>query len=164
MPSSGLTIGAPRISAACSSSLAASRQDHDLLSAVQDVGGLREIRVVRQPRAVRLELGGVPRDVPLRPLSVDLALLQVDRKGDMRYAAIEQCRPARQVRDVLDMCRPHDSRVVLRDIHEELVELDVLLREGADEVVKGHPRDRQHRLAVEFRVVQPVQQMNAAGT
>src|SRR5438552_16528946 len=81
----------------------------------------------------------------------------------MRHAAIEQRRSAGEVRDVFDMCRSHDARVVLRDVHEQLVELDVLLRVGADEVVKWHPGDREHRLSVELRVVEAVQKMNTAG-
>src|SRR5205814_3193160 len=60
------------------------------------------------------------------------------------------------------MRRAHDARVVDAGIDEGLVELDVLLREGVDEIVKLQAGDRQHRGAVELRVIEPVEQMNAA--
>ena len=77
--------------------------------------------------------------------------------------AVGERRAARQLDDVLDMGRAHDARVVDGDVHEQLVELDVLLGEGVDQVVVLQPGDRQHRLAVELGVVEAVQQMDAAG-
>lgn len=53
-------------------------------------------------------------------------------------------------------------RVVGRHIDEKLVQLDILLAVSVDEVVVLKPRDRQHRLSIQFRVIKTVQQMNAA--
>ena len=51
---------------------------------------------------------------------------------------------------------PHDAFVENGDIHEKLVESHVLLRIGSDQIVKLQPGDREHRLSVEFRVIEPV--------
>src|SRR3546814_3117444 len=58
--------------------------------------------------------------------------------------------------DILDMGRPHDPRAVGAGIHEQLVELNILLGVGVEEVVELQPGDRQHRLAVELGVVNAV--------
>jgi hypothetical protein len=55
----------------------------------------------------------------------------------------------------------HDPAVVDRDIHEQLVELHVLLREGMHQIVEGHAGDGQHGYLVELGVVQPVEQVDA---
>ena len=61
------------------------------------------------------------------------------------------------------MLRAHDAAVVDADVHEQFVELDVLLRERVQEIVELQPGDGENRLLVQVRVVQPVQQVNAAG-
>ena len=66
--------------------------------------------------------------------------------GDVRHAAAGQRRAAGELDDVLDVRRAHDPRVVDADVHEQLVELDVLLRVGADQVVVLQAGDREHRL------------------
>ena len=103
-------------------------------------------------------------NVSLRAFTLDLTVLQVDRKRDVRDAAIEQRRPAGEVRHVLDVRRSHDAHAVFRDVHEDLVELDILLRVRPDQVVVGHSGDCEHRLPVELRIVQTVQQVDAAGS
>ena len=60
------------------------------------------------------------------------------------------------------MCGTHDSRVVLRDVHEYLVQFDVLLREGMNQIVVMHPGNGENRLAISFGVVQPIQKVNAS--
>jgi hypothetical protein len=47
----------------------------------------------------------------------------------------------------------HDPRVVLRNVHEDLIQLHVLLREGVNQVVVMHTGDRENRLAISFGVV-----------
>jgi hypothetical protein len=37
---------------------------------------------------------------------------------------------ARELHDVFNMCRSHDARVVNTNIHEQLVEFDILLGVG----------------------------------
>src|SRR3546814_1534860 len=58
----------------------------------------------------------------------------------------------------------HDARVVHADVHEELVQLDILLGVGIKEVMELQAGDREHRNAVELRVVKAVEQMHAART
>jgi hypothetical protein len=52
--------------------------------------------------------------------------------------------------------------VVDRNVREEFVGLHVLLRVRADQIVKSHAADGEHGLAVEFSVVESVQQMDRA--
>ena len=75
----------------------------------------------------------------------------------MRDAAIAQAPCGRPGGSRLDVCRAHDPRVVNRDVHKKLVEIDVLLRMGVDQVVKMMAGDREHRLAVELGVIQTIQ-------
>jgi len=74
---------------------------------------------VRQSRALRQHVRGVARNVSPRALISDLSFLQVDGKGDVRDAAPQERRPARQMCDVLDVRRPHDADAVLGDIGED---------------------------------------------
>ena len=106
------------------------------------------------------------RNIPRRasvPFALDLHLLKIDRNGDVRNAAIDQRGTASQFGDIFHVRRAHAARVIDADVGEQLVEFHVLLRMGLRQIVKLHPRDRQNRLAVQFRVVQSIQQMNAAG-
>src|SRR5437764_7211378 len=103
------------------------------------------------------------RPVSLRAHLVDRQFLHVDRHRHMRDAAIGEGRAAGELDDVLGVRRTHDAVVVFADIDEELVELDILLRLGGQQVVELKPGDRQYRDTVEFGVVEPVQQVNAAG-
>ena len=64
---------------------------------------------------------------------------------------------------VVDVGRPHDALVVGGHVHEQLVQVHVLLVMGADQVVEGVAGDRQHRLAVALGVVEAVEQVDAAG-
>ena len=81
----------------------------------------------------------------------------------MRDRSLAERRLDRGVDDVDDVRRAHHALAVGRDVHEQPIEIDVLLTVRADQIVKGVTGNREHRLAVAFRVVQPVQQMNAAG-
>ena len=63
---------------------------------------------------------------------------------------------------VVDVRRSHDALVVDGHVHEELVEVHVLLVVRADQVVEGVAGDREHRLAVALGVVQAVEQVDAA--
>ena len=52
--------------------------------------------------------------------------------------------------------RSHDALVVNSDIHEQLVERDILLGVGADEVMKLQAGNGQHRLTIQFGVIQSI--------
>jgi len=82
----------------------------------------------------------------------------------MGDAAVRERRAAGQIRHVLDMGRAHDPLIVFRDVRTEPVQRDVLLGVRPDEVVIRHARDREDRLAIERRVVETVQQVDAART
>jgi hypothetical protein len=62
------------------------------------------------------------------------------------------------------MGRPHDALVVGGNVHEELVQVHILLVMGADQVVEGMTRDGQDRLPVALGIVQAIEQVNAAGS
>jgi hypothetical protein len=53
--------------------------------------------------------------------------------------------------------------VVGRHIHVQFVEVYVLLVMRSDQVVKSMTRNGEHGLAIAFRIVQAVQQVDAAG-
>ena len=69
---------------------------------------------------------------------------------------------AGQVDQRRDLHRIVDHDVVLGDVHEELLEVDLLLIAGAEQVGLLHTGDREDRLMVELRVVQTVQQVDPA--
>ncbi len=57
----------------------------------------------------------------------------------------------------------HHPLVEYRYIHEQLVEIDVLLVVHADQVAEGVAGNGEHRLLIALRVIESVQQMHAAG-
>ena len=104
------------------------------------------------------------RPVALGPVALrHLLLLEVGREGDVGDLAVAQRRAAGEVGEILDVIGAHDALVEDGDVHEELVELDVLLGEGADQVVIVHAGDREHGLAVELGVVEAVEEVDPAG-
>ncbi|HEX3943765.1 MAG TPA: hypothetical protein VHW69_06740 [Rhizomicrobium sp.] len=82
----------------------------------------------------------------------------------MRYAAARESGAAGLFGDILHVRGAHYAFVVYADVHEELVERDVLLGVGADEVVELHAGDGENGLAVHFGVVEAVQKVDAAGS
>jgi hypothetical protein len=63
---------------------------------------------------------------------------------------------------VQGMLRPHDPLVVDGDVVEHVVGVDVLQVGRADQVVVGHPGDRQDRRLLDLRVQQPVEHVHRA--
>ena len=76
---------------------------------------------------------------------------------------IERC-PAGEISDISHVSATHHSRVVNRDIRKDPVEVHILLSVSIDQIVKCMTGNCQHRLPVEFRIVQSIQQMNSAGS
>ena len=104
------------------------------------------------------------RQIPLGLLlSREILFLQIRRERNVRHAAATDGGAARQVDQALDVRRTHDSLVEHGHILEQLVQFHILLGQRPDQIVEMHAGDRQHRLAVQLRVVKAVQQMNAAG-
>ena len=95
-------------------------------------------------------------------LIVGRPLLYVLWYRDVRDGASRERSLDRLVDDVHDVRGTHDALIVRGDVDEELVEVDVLLVMRADEIVKCVARDREHGLTVALRVVEAVQQVNAA--
>src|SRR5204863_1249026 len=99
---------------------------------------------------------------PFRSLVVSV-FLYVDGKIDMRYSAVSERGSAGEVGDLLDVGGSHDTGVVHRDVHEDSIEIDVLLSMRIDEIVEMMSRDRKHRLPVELGIVETVEQVQATG-
>jgi len=137
-------------------------EDRDLFPRVQHVRGAAQVGFGGEPGAPRADVRIVLRNVPVRGLVV-LLVLKVGRDVDVGHAAARERGAAGEVRDVGDVGGTHHSRVVDGDVHEQPVEIDVLLGMGVDEVVVGVPRHREHGLAVELRVVEAVQEVDPAG-
>ncbi len=70
----------------------------------------------------------------------------------------------RFVDEIVDVRGSHDPLVEYRDVDEHFVEVDVLLVVRADQVVEGVAGDCEHRLSVALGIVEPVEQMDAAGS
>jgi hypothetical protein len=81
----------------------------------------------------------------------------------MRHSATRHRGPAGELHDVLNMRWPHDAAVVHACVHEELIELDVLLCVRRDKIVILQPGNGEHRRAIDLGVVEAVQKVNAAG-
>ena len=164
-------IGAPSFSAACSSCspacrCALARQDGDLLSGIEHLRGLSQLlRRRADARCARRRRKCDAADCAWTPaLRESFLLLEIRGECDVRHAAVAERSPACEIGQVFDVRGAHDSLVEDGHVLEELVELHVLLRHRADQIVKMHAGDREHRLAVQLRVVQSIQQVDAAGT
>ena len=71
-------------------------------------------------------------------------------------ATAGQRRAAGQVDHILHVRGAHDALVEYADIHKKLVERDILLGEGADQVVILEAGDGQNGGAVELGIVEAV--------
>ena len=49
-------------------------------------------------------------------------------------------------------------------VNEQLVEFHILLRVRVNQIVKGEAGESQHRLTVDFRIIEAVQEVNPAGS
>ena len=159
-----------RFSASCQhlvagAEAAAAGQDGHLLAGVDDVGGRLAARsaaaaaaAARDGRALwpwMLAFERSPSSAVQSWMSLGMVMWATPRCDKRRLD--------RLVHHVVDVGRPHDALVVDGHVHEQLVEVHVLLVVRADQVVEGVPGDRQHRLAVALGVVQAVEQVDAAG-
>src|SRR5687767_3042024 len=105
------------------------------------------------------------RFVPLGSLtSIDLQFLKVYRNRYMSHASLRQRCAASLVREVFYVIGSHHALVEDTCIDEKLIELHILLGEGPDQIVIMQTGESQHRLAVELGIVQPIEEMDAAGS
>ena len=92
----------------------------------------------------------------------DRPLLNVFRNADVRDAPPPIGGAHRHIHHVDRVRSAHHALVEDRNIHEQLVQVDVLLVVHADQIAEGVSGDGQHRLLIALRVVESVQQMHAA--
>src|ERR1043166_9334944 len=96
-------------------------------------------------------------NVARRPLLVsDFCLLQVDRKGKVRHAAIPEGHTAGQVGQVFDMGWPHDSFIKYCDIDKKFVERYILLCISSNEIVELKAGDGEYRCSIQLSVVKAI--------
>ena len=140
-------------------------KDRDALAAIQDLDGARQLRLLGHAFAFLVRERHVVLHVAHRAFGIFQRLfLHVRGNGDVRDGVLRAGDATGQRHRVLDVRRAHDARAVGRDVGEQLRQVDVLLREGVDEIVVRQPRDRDHGGLVELGVVQAVEQVHAAGT
>src|SRR3954452_9187168 len=85
-----------------------------------------------------------------------LHLLNIDREADVRDGAIGERGATSKVSKVFDVRRTHHALVEIGDVHKSLVEGHILLRVRADQIVKLHSGDGEHRRAVELGVIKTI--------
>ena len=73
-----------------------------------------------------------------------------------------ECRADCLVHHVVDVRGTHNPLVVGGNVHIQLIQVDILLKIGTDEIVKRVPSDGQHRLPITFRIVEAVKKVNAS--
>ena len=142
---------------------AASRQNRDLRAGVDDIRrGLHRPPAEAADRR-RVQVRAVLRDVGAGSLLVvTCPVLDVLRDRDVRDGATGSAVLIASSTTLYNVRRSHHALVVGGDVHEQLVEIDVLLIMRADQIVERVPRDRQHGLAVALRVVETVQAVDAS--
>ena len=91
-------------------------------------------------------------------------LLHVFGNCHVRDRSPRQRRLDRFIHHIDYMGWPHHSLVIGRHVHKQLVEIDILLIVGADQIVEGMASNREHRLSVTLRVVETIEQVDAART
>lgn len=102
--------------------------------------------------------------VPLRSALLDLLNLHVHGNGDVSHASGSQSCADREIGHAFHMGSAHDSLVVDRHIHEELIQCYVLLGKRTNQIAVLKSCDRKNRSMIHLRVVEPIQEMNTAGT
>src|SRR6185437_9822279 len=102
------------------------------------------------------------RDVAFRRLPLlQLLFLEINWEGDVSYTVVCERGPAGEICDVFNVSWPHYALIEYRDIHEKLVEFNILLGKRPNEVMELKAGDREHRLVVEPGIIESVQQVNS---
>ena len=136
-----------------------------LLSTVEYLDRARELLFARHAARIGHEIGHVIGDIAFgADVFGDRLRLHVHRHRDVRDAAIGKRGAACQLHHVLDVVRSHHARVIYAHVHEQPIEIHILLGERVDQIVKLQTRDCEDRLPVELGVIEAVEQMNAART
>ena len=159
----GEEAGRPLEFVACAERAAAGQDDDPFGAVEQGRGGLQ---IVFGGKAAPFEpaVRHMARPVALRaPGFREILFLDIIGDREMRDAAPAERRSAGKARDALHMRRVGDLHVEHRQIVEHARQVDILLREGLDEVVILHARDGEHRGLVELGIIKPGEKMRAAG-
>jgi len=88
--------------------------------------------------------------------------LHIDWNSDVGDTSRRKRRANRQIGDTFYVGATHDPLVEMSHVDEQLVECDVLLGERAYEVAVLQTSDSQNRRMVHLRIIETIQQMNAA--
>ncbi len=90
----------------------------------------------------------------------DFPLLYIFRNTDVGYAMARVGSTHSHIDDIDCVSRPHHPLVEDRNVHVELVKIDILLIVHADQVMKGMTGNGKHRLQIAFCVIKTVKKMN----
>ena len=133
---------------------AAPGEDGDARRGVQDLGGSIELFIAREPAAFEPLVWDVLGLVALRARRI-LERLLLDVVGDRQVgdAALRQGGAAGETCHVLHMRGVCDLGVEDGDVVEDPRQVDVLLGEGFDQVVKLLAGNREHRRLIEPGIV-----------
>ena len=137
-------------------------QYRDLLSAIENIRGVFQFDSSWNLVEVGRDRRGVMDRVPLRSALLDLLNLHVHGNGDVSHASGSQSRADREIGHAFHMRSAHDSLVIDRDIHEELIQRYVLLGKGTNQIAVLKSCDRKNRSMIHLRVIEAIQEMNAA--
>ena len=127
-------------------------QDGNFAAAIDDLRGLLQEKFRRSERPGRRKhvtamtgnvLAGTRR-IALCPI------LDVFRDGQMGRGAPGEGSLDRLIHRVVHVGCPHDALGVCGHVHEQLIEVDILLMMRPNQVVEGMARNGQYRLAVKF--------------
>src|SRR6185437_9087320 len=96
----------------CGVKRTATGKDRDLLTRIQDVSRSLQVDLVGKTCTVGAYVGGVVWNISFgSELLLDLHFLEIYGNGDVSDAVVRQSGAAGQVRNVLDVSRPHDALV-----------------------------------------------------
>lgn len=139
-------------------------ENRNLLAAVEDVGSMIQFNAGRDLVEMGGHRGCVMDRIPRRSAFLYLLHLNVGRNRDMCDSSGGQSCPNCKVGYTLHVRAIHDALVVSGDVDKELVESDILLGEGTDQVTVLQTGDGENRSAVQLRVIETIQKVNSAGT
>ncbi len=138
-------------------------EDDDAFAVVDEIGRELEFVGLREISADGGFGGGVMGDVAVGAAFAGVLQLDVDGDGDVGDTALHDGGADGEIHGRRHVRSTHDAVVVTGDVHEELVEFDVLLGEAVREIGVLHAGDGEHGLLIHFGVVEAVEEVDSAG-
>src|SRR5262245_29335509 len=99
------------------------------------------------------------RRISFRPI-IRFLFLEIYREINVCDPTVAERLTAGEIRHVLYMGDSHHPGAIERNVRKDAIEVDILLRVSVDEIVEMMPGQSQHRLAVQLRVVEPIEQVD----